>query len=381
MSASDRKLRVLHIHHALYVNYLLVRGLRQLGHKAANVYFNFTPGTGSADLTWGCDYNLSSSLGALPRQITFLFYAIANYDIFHFWGSPFLIPAFFQTFSKHLPLDLRLLHWFGKKIIFQSDGCMVMVRPSVWKTQIDPEICYVCQTTQGDTYGYCSNDYTIRLNSAMERYADLKIGMGLGYDFEATAIMAFVPVDVELWNPHLVIPSEYIFPRKNPDSVLIYHGVGLQGVPQRGNIKGTLWIKETVAQLQAEGYNVELMYVEAIPNRIVRYYQAQADIVVDQLLVGGGGQMSRECLALGKPVLTRVHPEQIEAYKKAAAPFDPPPYIPTDRITLKANLIRLLENPVLRREIGEKSAEFARNVLTPAACAQKYLDFYQALYK
>jgi len=380
LSTFNRKLRVLHIHHILYIPYLMARGMRQLGYKADNIYFNFKPGTGRADLTWGCDYNLSGHPLALPQHLAFLAYAIANYDIFHFWANPYLIPALYYGFYNYYPLDLKLLKHFGKKIVFQAGGCSDTIRPSIWKTKIDPEICFVCQTTQGDTYGYCSNDRTIRHNQGMEQYADLRFGTGLGYDFEATAKTVFMPVDTELWNPTIAIPEKYIYTRKKPDSILVYHGLGLQGVSNRGNIKGTIWIKETVAQLQTEGYNVEFMYIEAVPNKIVRFYQAQADIVVDQLLIGGGGQMARECLALGKPVLTRVHPEQIESFKKAASPFDPPPYIPTDRTTLKANLIRLIENPALRREIGEKSAEFARNVLTPVACAKKYLEYYHSIY-
>jgi predicted glycosyltransferase len=116
-----------------------------------------------------------------------------------------------------------------------------------------------------------------------------------------------------------------------------------------------------------------------MPNEQVHYYQAQADIVVDQLLIGGGGQNSRECLALGKPVLTRIHPQQHEAFRKASAPFDPPPYIETDRHTLKENLLRLIRDRAARERIGRESAEFARNVLAPHASASRFAQAYRSL--
>jgi len=370
-----RKLRILQVHHAMYVSHLLTRGFRALGHRADSVYFNF--GGPSSHLTWDCDVNLPGSPKSLLRHLGFLAYAMTRYDIFHFWSRPYLVPAFFYGTYKHLPLDLALLKKAGKIISFQSDGCWPMVRPSVWKAQIDPEICHVCQATQGDLYGSCSNDNTVRFNQAMERYADVRFGIGLGLDFEAQAEFVFLPVDLEQWQPGLAIPPEHVYQRQQPGSLLIYHGVGSERPGSRGNIKGSHWIRETVRDLQHDGYNVELMYIEGVPNRVVRFYQAQADIVVDQLLIGGGGANARECLALGKPVLTRVHPQQLDAWDRAGYGRDRVPFFNTDRHTLKANLIRLIEEPSLRAAIGERSAAFAREALSPVASACSYLEHFE----
>ncbi|MBW3573100.1 MAG: hypothetical protein KY467_18545 [Gemmatimonadetes bacterium] len=371
-----RKLRVLNVHGALYVPYLLTQGLRKLGHRADTVYFEFRGPV--RDLTWGCDYSLRSKWWALPQQAAFLAWAAARYDVFHFWAQPHLVPPLYNVLTKHYPLDLALLKKLGRKIVYQSDGCYTMIRPSVWKTQIDPEVCFVCQTTQGDTYGHCSNHNTIRLNAAMEKYADLRFGTGLGYDFEQGAAFEFFPVDTELWRPGLEIPPEHVYRRTRPGSVLVYHGVGSHVIGQRGNIKGTQWIRDTIAEMQESGYNVELMMVERVPNKMVRFYQAQADIVVDQLLLGGGGQNARECLAVGRPVLTRVHPEQWGAFDRSGGR---PPFVPTERHNLRENLVRLIEDEELRRDLGAASAEFARTVLSPEACAARYLAHYESLFE
>jgi glycosyltransferase involved in cell wall biosynthesis len=372
-----RPLRVLQVHAALYVPNLLVKGLRSLGHRADSVAFG--PRNRNEELTGRPDYLLPSKWWALPAQVGFLSYALARYDVFHFWAQPHIIPPLYNTFTKHFPFDLAAIKKAGKKIVWQSDGCFPMVRPTVWKTSIDPEVCFVCQTTQGDTYGFCSNANTIHLNEAMTRYADLKFGMGLNLDFETDAEFLFFPVDVDRWHPALEIPAEHRYQRKNPGTLLIYHGVGSHVIGNRGNIKGTMWIHEAVRELQTEGHDIELMHVERMPNEQVHYYQAQADIVVDQLLIGGGGQNSRECLALGKPVLTRIHPQQHEAFRKASAPFDPPPYIETDRHTLKENLLRLIRDRAARERIGRESAEFARNVLAPRASASRFAQAYRSL--
>jgi len=372
-----KKLRILHIHHALYIPHLIVKGLRNKGYKAHNVYYNFNGP--SKDLTWACDFNLKSGYWGLFPQIAFFIKSLFNYDVFHFWGNPYMIEALFYGLYHPLFWDLALLKKFKKKIVFSSDGCFSMIKPTSWKKFVDRDICHICQTTQGDTYGFCSNRYVERRNKGMEKYADLRFGVGMGYDYEENAEFFFFPVDLDRWNTDIIIPKEKVYPRKYKDSILIYHGVGNHVIGNRGNIKGTQWIVDCIENMRQKGINVELMYIDGCPNNEVRFYQAQADIVVDQLLVGGGGQNSRECLALGKPVLTRIHSEQYEPQRKGAAPFDPPPYIPTDRNNLEENLLMLVEDEKMRKEYGRKSAEFARNVLSIDFCANRLLDFYSKL--
>ncbi|MBK8127287.1 MAG: hypothetical protein IPK56_11500 [Elusimicrobia bacterium] len=113
---------------------------------------------------------------ATPLHLGFLAYALARYDVFHFLGKPYLVPACYAFLRVPAPWDLALLKRAGKTVVYQSDGCYNMIRPSAWKTRIDPAICHVCQTTQGDTYGFCSNKNTVDLNTAMRKHADIRWG-------------------------------------------------------------------------------------------------------------------------------------------------------------------------------------------------------------
>src|SRR5260370_17085214 len=146
-----------------------------------------------------------------------------------------------------------------------------MGRRSVWKAAVDPEIFHVWQTTQGDTYGFCSNANTIRLNEAMDRYADLRFGMGLVLDLEKSADYVFAPVDVERWNPQIEVPEQHRFKRKRPGSVLIYHAVVSHVIGNRGNIKGTHKIIAAVDKLQRDSLNVALMHIHRLPNHPIRF--------------------------------------------------------------------------------------------------------------
>lgn len=369
--------RILFVHHALYIPRLLSGALREKGLRADVLLF----GRGeAADLTWGADFTFPPGWPATPRHLGFLPRALRDYDVFHFWARPWLVPILFRPGRWHLPWDLALLKAAGKRIVFQSDGCYPMIRPSVWEREVDPEICRVCRGTQGDTYGFCSDRHTDQLNRRIRRYADLYLGTGMDLDWERGAGYFFYPVDLERWRPDLPIPPEHRFRRRHPGSLLIFHAVGSHVIGNRGDIKGTSLVAAAVEDLRAEGHNVELMYVERCPNQVLRHYQAQADIVVDQLYLGGGGQNARECLALGKPVLTRVFPRQMAAFREAASPLEGVPFVPTDRHTLRDDLRRLVTDPDLRERIGRRSLEFARTVLAPRAAAARLLACYRRAF-
>lgn len=370
--------RILFIHHALYIPHLMAEAFRELGHEARNLYFDFHGP--SQDLTWACDFDLPGGLRGLPQQLAFLLKHRNRFDIFHFWARPYFVHALFDPrLHWHLPLDLALIRRAGGKIVFQSDGCFAMIRPSVWRTRVDPEICAVCQQTQGDTYAFCNDAHTRFLNREMEKYADLRLGIHIGMDYEEHAVHDFAPVALDLWRPDIAIPEEHVFRRRHPDSLLVFHGVGSHVIGGRGNIRGTQFLREAVQELRSEGYNIEIMHVEGVPNKAVRYYQAQADIVVDQLLFSGGGQTARESLAMGKPVLTRHDAPQRASQARSAAPHGAPPFVPTDRHNLKANIARMADDETLRQEIGHKSLEYARTVLSPRACALRLLEHYKTI--
>ena len=67
---------------------------------------------------------------------------------------------------------------------------------------------------------------------------------------------------------------------------------------------------DAVERLKKLGYPIRLIFKTGIPSRDMRFIQSQADLVVDQLNYGRFGATARECLALGKPVITNCNPVQ-----------------------------------------------------------------------
>ena len=118
-------------------------------------------------------------------------------------------------------------------------------------------------------------------------------------------------LDADVWRPDLPVPEAYRI-AKAPDEVLVYHAVANYAERRKAgrDIKGTGAVFSAIEQLQAEGLPVKLFFAHDVPSRDVRFYQGQADIVIDQLNYGRYGANARENMMLGRPVLVRLDPTQ-----------------------------------------------------------------------
>ena len=67
--------------------------------------------------------------------------------------------------------------------------------------------------------------------------------------------------------------------------------------------KGSQYVYRAFERLKSEGYNIEYVYLNNIKSSDMRYYQIQADIVVEQLIYGWWGSTGVETMSLGKPVI------------------------------------------------------------------------------
>ena len=72
--------------------------------------------------------------------------------------------------------------------------------------------------------------------------------------------------------------------------------------PTNRAVKGTHHVLAALDALRAEGVAFELRLVEGLTHDEARRVYAQADLVVDQLLLGWYGGLAVECMALGVPV-------------------------------------------------------------------------------
>ncbi|MFB3764141.1 MAG: glycosyltransferase family 4 protein [Methanotrichaceae archaeon] len=139
--------------------------------------------------------------------------------------------------------------------------------------------------------------------------------------------------------------------------------------PSKRMIKGTEHILGAIDKLKSEGYKIELILVENTPHdRAIEYYK-QADIVVDQLLIGWYGMLAQECMALGKPVCVYIR-DDLKPYM----PFSPVLNTSTENIV--ENLRLLVTDQDLREDLGAEGRKYVEQVHDSNKIGRVVTDLY-----
>lgn len=363
-----QKLRVLHAPIvALYQPYLLTKGLKELGCIADYMVHNFQERDKwlARESTYNLKLNMREGLQIeKSRELDFFNYAVANYDVFHFHSGYGLLSQNYSLWDRLN--ELEFLKRKGKRIVMHWWGCDLRTEKidimNSWSA------CNICEDSIRQA---CKSDEKMKMIHKAFKYIDVHLSNG---DLAASYkdIQWFDnAIDCEEFQPLELsaIPKKYHLQQNN--KLKIFHSFGNSTL--RGDVKGSFEIKEAVEKLQNEKYNIEFIFFDHIPNTEVKYYQAQADIVVDQLKAGWYGSAGMECLAMGKPVITYIRPEV-----EKIIPHNHP-LINANINTIYEVLKNLLDNMNKTRQIGKESREYALKYHDYRVVSKKLLDIYETI--
>ena len=97
----------------------------------------------------------------------------------------------------------------------------------------------------------------------------------------------------------------------------------------------------------------------------MRFYQVQADIVVEQLLSGIWGSTGVETMALGKPVVCYLRQSWKDYFFESFPEYDSLPIIEANIENIYDILKKLVIDEAYRLQKGKESREFAINHFNP----------------
>jgi hypothetical protein len=334
----------------------LSRAERKLGLQSDVMYFK------EHRFGYEADINLHLERKSWPlRAVTlsrFAVHALNTYDVFHFNFGASLLSTFYFPFAWDVPL----IAGTGKKIFATFMGCDARMRSYTRK-----HFPYSACSPQ-----YCRNEWC---NSLTDWVRTRKIKM---FSEKAEAIFClnpdlcrFIPnavflpyshVDLQEWSP-----AEDSNGNKG-DEINIVHA------PSDRSIKGTRYILETVRRLQRKGFRVRVAAVENASHKEVKQRLQNADIVIDQLLVGWYGGLAVEAMALGKPVISYIRQEDLKFIPAEMA--DDLPVVNANIENLDAVLMELVNNVAARIELGEKGRAYVEKWHDPVKVAQMTLEYY-----
>ena len=385
-----RRKSVLYAGQFYYNNWYLSRALRKLGWKADVMNWDLNP---EAQIFYhGEDFRVR--IQTIPQLVSFLprfFKLLWIYDVFHFGnmgGLQFgdLIRYTCKIFFGEEGVEIRFLKALGKKIIYSNNGCMDGVSQTAFSRWGPESPCSTCRWQHESSV--CSDDKNLawgKFRNEVSDYQCLLGGNKVDYNDDARVheVPEFYCLEKDFWHPDIEIPEHYYLPTYGQDVIHLYHAVGNKKERTRddgANIKSSHIYFPLVERLKSQGYSLELIAPTGIPNKEVRYLQAQADIVLDMLTFGWFGANAREAMMLGKPIICFLRPEWLEsAHREIPDYVDELPIISATPDTVEDILLELINNKQKRIEVGRRSREFAVKWHSAEAGAQRLDQIYGEL--
>jgi len=280
-------------------------------------------------------------------------WATLKYDIFHFYFDG----GFFGNLAGHR-LELQLLHLAGKKIIVVPYGGDARLESETRKYKYN-----FCMDCTPETKA-CDEEKIRRTVEYFCRHADLILGCAdLVETLPRHEGMWFYPIDLSEWQP-VAVP-------RDSGIVRVVHA------SNHRKYKGTRFLLSAIEELKSEGYPVELILVERMPNQEAKKIYELADIIADQFIGGAYALFAIEGMALGKPVMCFLreklhpyHPEWTEC-----------PIVNTNPDNLKQQLIRLINDSKLRRKLGHYGIDYVQKYHSLESVGVRLDKFYRYLWR
>lgn len=343
--------------------------------ESTTVVFSRSPYDYPVDeVVWG---NAERGVVRELKRWRLLVRALRDFDVVHFNFGTTIAPErialdvpgadaagfAYRTYARLLEqLDLPLLRRAGKAIFvtFQgSDARQGDVATGGGAERLADEA--------REFYTPESDENKRRRIRRLERYADGIYALNpdlLGYLPPRARFVPYAHVDPRMWEP----PATPAGSRRRP---LVVHA------PTKRALKGTRFLLDAVARLQAEGLEFDLRLVEGVTREEAKTVYRSADLVVDQLLIGWYGGVAVEAMALERPVIAYLRDDDLSVLQPEMRAEIP--VIPAQPATIHDVLKELLTT---RRgelaEIGRRGRDYVGRWHDPLRIAQGHVADYEA---
>ena len=207
--------------------------------------------------------------------------AIKECDIFIFIWSTF----------KFDYSDLAELKGLGKKVFFLFCG-----DDARWYYAAKQEYEYyglkVIEYDENYDYSIKGLEARLRRVRLAERYSDFIFSRLDQAQLELRPYYRY-----HMWVDSKLIKHQ---PSQRQDNPIVAHA------PSHRLLKGTSYVLDAFKRLQSEGISFTPILIENTPNRKALEIYADADIVIDQLIITGTGKLASEALAAGCVVMAHM---------------------------------------------------------------------------
>ena len=291
----------------------------------------------------------------LPRYIVFL-WSLLRYDIFQYYFNQHQLS---DTIIEYF--ELKLLKIAGKRIMLSIYGSDAFIRGM---KALDGQ----------DLIDILKLDYPRILEVEDKVKTNLKIGSKYAdYIYGCPPHIDIMPRVDYVKNPICIDVTEWENIKANNNKI-----VKIAHLSNHRNIKGTKYIIDTCDQLNSTSFVVELDVIEKASREEAKRRLSEADIFVDQLIIGVYGMAAVEAMALGKPVISYLREDisSFDGFKE----WKGCPIVVADPNTIYDQLLKLITNPSLRKELGIKGRNYVEKRHSIDAISKSNSDNYKMIW-
>lgn len=329
----------------------IVHALRDAGYHAAHI--QYTTGADNPlryKLDRRAPYNAGG--GRIRTQFRTLREALEeDFDIYHFWNRSLTFRLDFGGFTG---IDLPLIKARQKRIAHRFTG--FDLRQPSRDLALNPHSPF-----RYDQKPFYDEKLVAAYHEFLHEYVD-----------------AFMVQDPEMAQ---FCPEAEIIPRALDLKEWRYVGVErkdrplLVHAPTNPAAKGTRFILAAVEALRDEGLAFDFKLLRGLPHNEARKVYEQADVIIDQILIGATGVLTLEAWALGKPVVVNLRQDLFEPFYGTTDL----PVINANPDTIQDQLRRAIQDADMRLDLAPRGRALIEARHDIENVIGQYIDFYERL--
>lgn len=283
-------------------------------------------------------------LEALLRLCVFL-YAIIRCDVFVFPGSG----SFFK-FN-----DLFILKLLKKRIIVVYLG--TDARPSYLSGKHLDDFGKPFDSTEAKR----ETLKQVRAISKVEKYADVIINHTATAQFFSRNFIRLHALGMPVKNHNVKL--------KDPEPSKV---IRIVHAPSRPIAKGSMFFKQAIEELRAEGYAIDLIELVGVPNSVVLKELSNCDLVLDELYSDVPmAMLATEAAIFAKPVIVGGYYAEQYKVDNPSSEFPPALYVLPSEI--KESIRKLIDDESFRLALGKQAYDFVGQCWNVRTIAKNYM--------
>lgn len=317
--------------------------------KACNIYARSIV-TSTNYLQYESDYYLEKNLfksneDGQRAYRKLLVKLMEEYNIFHFY--------FGQSFLDNRE-DLKILKENGKKIVMSYLGSDCRIHTE--NIKYNPYYKNICHMLNIDESRVIEN------LEKCSQYIDCAIAGPIDAHLNVSKYFKFTYIN------RLGLDLDYYRPVKSQNKIpVIVHA------PTARAIKGSEYVFTAINNLRNR-FDFDFKVIENTPYKEAKKIYEQADLVIDQLILGEYGRLACECMAMGKPVICYYN----EHYKQFNG-IEDIPIINANPDTIERVIGECLSNLDQIKDIGIKSRQYVEKYHDIRKNVENLLQIYSQL--